>query len=468
MALVLQGYFQLGFPRFVPQGLTVQRRVGPHLASAQPQRIGNAVQLPPELSVSPPGQGTPLPAAVRHQMESFFAADFSGVRIHVGVQPAAIGALAFTIGQDIHFAPGQYDPNTSHGKQLLGHELAHVLQQRAGRVRNPFGSGVAVVQDPAMEAEAERLGLRAAASPVQAKAAPHTRLAPPNGAASPQHSSRLIVNDYESPGPGQARKTEFLSSLRKSVVQNADNVLSKIGQTSADCPYIPYWFNLYNQKSPAHIERALQRYAPGSARAVTWRDFVGVVSMKVDEGFRSHVASGSLAGVPLDLPYLEPGRPAQRVAQARLRPSVAQLCCWLKEKKTNYTELEQINTLPSWGGAVHLGYHGTKHWKEIQSSGEFRPGGGKLGPGIYVGGVGLTRTYSNLSGGEGVVLEVGYVGDQSGWQVHQLRSLSEYDESLEGQYDVLLYENAVLGQTCYKLNGPSNISAANFRVRLAD
>ena len=39
-----------------------------------------------------------------------------------------------------------------------------MVQQRAGRVRNPLGAGVAVVQDPALEAEAERMGLRAASA----------------------------------------------------------------------------------------------------------------------------------------------------------------------------------------------------------------------------------------------------------------------------------------------------------------
>ena len=50
----------------------------------------------------------------------------------------------------------------------LGHELAHVVQQRQGRVRAPNGTGIAVVQDHALEAEADRLGQRAAAT-VQAK-----------------------------------------------------------------------------------------------------------------------------------------------------------------------------------------------------------------------------------------------------------------------------------------------------------
>ena len=86
-------------------------------------------------------------------------------------KPPSIGALAFTHGTDLYFAPGQYNPQSTQGQQLLGHELTHVVQQRAGRVRNPLGAGVAVVQDPALEAEAERMGLRAASAalPIQAK-----------------------------------------------------------------------------------------------------------------------------------------------------------------------------------------------------------------------------------------------------------------------------------------------------------
>ncbi len=97
-------------------------------------------------------------------MEAALGANFSDVRIHVGPEASAIGAIAFTWGSDIHFAPGQYNPHTPHGQMLLGHELTHVVQQRAGRVSNPFGSGVAVVQDHALEAEADNLGRRAAMS----------------------------------------------------------------------------------------------------------------------------------------------------------------------------------------------------------------------------------------------------------------------------------------------------------------
>jgi hypothetical protein len=113
--------------------------------------------------------GRALPEAVRGKMEAALGADFSAVRVHVGPQAARIGAIAFTVGSDIYFAPGRYQPETIQGQQLLGHELAHVVQQRAGRVRNPLGSGFAVVQDRALEAEADRLGQRAASHRVVAQ-----------------------------------------------------------------------------------------------------------------------------------------------------------------------------------------------------------------------------------------------------------------------------------------------------------
>ena len=140
--------------------------------TVQPQ-AGNAFALPTNFTLKPRGSGQPLPEPIQKKMESFFNTSFADVRVHVGHEAPSIGALAFTHGTDLYFAPGQYNPQSTQGQQLLGHELTHVVQQRAGRVRNPLGTGVAVVQDPALEAEAERMGLRAASSavPIQAKPA---------------------------------------------------------------------------------------------------------------------------------------------------------------------------------------------------------------------------------------------------------------------------------------------------------
>jgi hypothetical protein len=138
------------------------------------------------------GGGRPLPDALRSHVESALGADFSDVRVHVGGQAQRIGAVAFTMGSDIHIAPERFQPDTAEGRQLLGHELVHVVQQRAGRVRNPLGAGVAVVQDRALEAQADRLGDRAAA--------------PSNTAAVPAWSPARITPP-ESSGPGSQHVT---------------------------------------------------------------------------------------------------------------------------------------------------------------------------------------------------------------------------------------------------------------------
>lgn len=147
---VIQGRFQSLVPSFDPSSF-----------ASSVVRRGNAFQLPAtcQWTSNLGSRGKPLSMAVQRKMEEVFQTDFSDVRIHEGPQVRQIGALAFTMGNDIYFQPGHYTPHSVHGQRLLGHELAHVVQQRAGRVRNPFRSGVAIVQDPGLEAEAERLSL---------------------------------------------------------------------------------------------------------------------------------------------------------------------------------------------------------------------------------------------------------------------------------------------------------------------
>ncbi|MGN6109900.1 MAG: eCIS core domain-containing protein [Kofleriaceae bacterium] len=109
------------------------------------------------------GSGVPLEDAIRRQMEQLFGADFSAVRIHHGDHAPAAGAAAYTQGADIHFAPGRYDPHTASGKEILGHELAHVLQQARGGVGSTgLAGGHALNDDGGLEAEAEQAGARVA------------------------------------------------------------------------------------------------------------------------------------------------------------------------------------------------------------------------------------------------------------------------------------------------------------------
>ncbi len=109
------------------------------------------------------GGGEPIPDGVRSRFEQAFGASFSDVRIHRGsAQATGIGATAFARGTDIHFAPGRFDPDSSSGLATLGHELTHIVQQRAGRVAVPQGKGTHVNVERHLEAEADLLGARAA------------------------------------------------------------------------------------------------------------------------------------------------------------------------------------------------------------------------------------------------------------------------------------------------------------------
>lgn len=79
------------------------------------------------------GGGRPLPNEIRTEMERAFGVDFNGVNIHTDAEAVRLNrqlrSQAFTRGQDIFFNEGQYRPETSSGRLLLAHELAHVVQQ---------------------------------------------------------------------------------------------------------------------------------------------------------------------------------------------------------------------------------------------------------------------------------------------------------------------------------------------------
>ncbi|MCB1124985.1 MAG: DUF4157 domain-containing protein [Verrucomicrobiae bacterium] len=105
------------------------------------------------------GGGRPLSAAERAFYEPRFGTDFSQVHVHADSESATLAqrlaARAFTVGNDVFLGPGEYRPATRSGRQLLAHELTHVLQQaESGVVRRwsigaaPAPAGFALLTDP--------------------------------------------------------------------------------------------------------------------------------------------------------------------------------------------------------------------------------------------------------------------------------------------------------------------------------
>ena len=80
--------------------------------------------------------GEALGGGVRSRMEGAFGADFGSVKVHRDSPAADLcdsmgGARALTSGNDIFMGPGQYQPDSHGGQELLAHELTHTLQQGA-------------------------------------------------------------------------------------------------------------------------------------------------------------------------------------------------------------------------------------------------------------------------------------------------------------------------------------------------
>lgn len=104
------------------------------------------------------GKGWPLEASVRFRMEALLGGNFDQVRIHTDPESQritkALRARAVSVGQDIFFAEGAYDPDSMQGRKLLAHELAHVLRRTQQGISAP-NLPLEVVTDQVEEIVAE-------------------------------------------------------------------------------------------------------------------------------------------------------------------------------------------------------------------------------------------------------------------------------------------------------------------------
>jgi hypothetical protein len=136
--------------------------------SAQPATV------PPVVNQALSSPGRPMDGSTRTFMESRFGHDFGSVRIHndslAAESARAVNAKAYTVGNDIVFDRGHYNPGTERGNHLLAHELAHTIQQGGvHRYSNDFEIGSA---DSHLEREADSAAHSVLASPGSNYAAP--------------------------------------------------------------------------------------------------------------------------------------------------------------------------------------------------------------------------------------------------------------------------------------------------------
>ncbi len=112
------------------ENLSLKKRDGGSRADATPRVIQSRL-----------GSGRSLDSRIKGRMERAFGYGFSHVRVHADARSAdlsaRLNARAFTIGHDVAFGAGEYQPGTLIGDALIAHELAHVVQQ--GSTNAPAG-----------------------------------------------------------------------------------------------------------------------------------------------------------------------------------------------------------------------------------------------------------------------------------------------------------------------------------------
>src|SRR4051812_21319754 len=103
------------------------------------------------------------PNAVPATFGERFGRSFDGVRLHTDdtadARARSLGTEAVTEGKDVYFRAGAYAPDTAEGQKIIGHELAHVVQQDSVSHATPQGFGVPVGErGTELEHEATRAG----------------------------------------------------------------------------------------------------------------------------------------------------------------------------------------------------------------------------------------------------------------------------------------------------------------------
>lgn len=198
-------------------------------AKAQP---GQLPKVNPELEASISNLqsgGHPLSHSTRTFFESRFGAGFTGVRVHNDAHAAkaaqSINARAFTLGQHITFANGEYLPESSTGRHLLAHELTHVIQQKGkNRTQNLVWDNT-----PSTQVTAQRSPARGA-DPVSKPLATREMASQVVNISGLEDEQRIQRDDDDPPAPATA-SPKLIFSATGTALTRGDILTATVGFT---------------------------------------------------------------------------------------------------------------------------------------------------------------------------------------------------------------------------------------------
>jgi hypothetical protein len=232
------------------------------------------------------GAGRSLDASSRGLMESHLGFGFGDVRVHTGEEAAesakAINARAYTIGRDVVFGKGEYEPATSDGKRLLAHELTHVVQQ------NQAGEPAGIQRQAADAAPSATAATPGPTSPTSAPDAGK------DAKAAGDRPTGLIIDDSaQDIEPNQMKRGDFLSQLRAAVNSAAEDALSASTfatlmrpQVSAE---IERQFGLYSGLNAQSLENTIRQQVPGAAGVTAASGFIPLICEQVRQSVTANL-----------------------------------------------------------------------------------------------------------------------------------------------------------------------------------
>ncbi len=174
--------------------------------------------------------GQPLDTQTQALLEPQLGHSLEHIRIHQDVQADQMNrdlqANAFTVGPDIYFRQGLYNPNSSQGQHLLAHELTHTMQQARGPVEgNPISEGYAVsTPGDAFEREAEQNADR-----IMSQMSPNL-----SNASQARVGSSSVPANMHTGGAGRTIQRDFLDDAGAWLRSRGHDIAEGVGLETAD------------------------------------------------------------------------------------------------------------------------------------------------------------------------------------------------------------------------------------------
>jgi hypothetical protein len=252
------------------------------------------------------GSGRPLPSNVRGFFEPRFGHDFAAVRVHTGGSAdeaaQAVHARAFTVGNDVAFASGEWSPETGAGQRLLAHELTHVVQQtplvarRQPLLQRALQDAGAVAPQAETPAAAQETPAAAQEAPAPVPEPPTPAEPTPEAATADQAPAAVVVveDDATEVGKGQMKKSEFLALLRPAVLAAAESGLSDKSHAEQASSYVDLWLGQYETKDAEQLNSDLSRLVAGEHPPTTAEGYIAAIAGRV----RTAVATWERTGEP--------------------------------------------------------------------------------------------------------------------------------------------------------------------------